>query len=380
MSCLCAPRDDAAHLVVVGASFAGLQVAKDAAGRLRVTVVDPKDYFEFTPSLHTALGAARDAASLLKPLDGSLVPGARFVRGAAVGADETRVSVRTERGVETVAYDYLVIACGCSYPAPIREAVDAADQTRARRLARIASAEATLGGAGAVLVVGGGAVGVEVAAELATSGPRSVTLATAAPELLPDMPAETRGAARVALRALGVEMLFETRCDRVAPAADPAGGAFELKSAGGVESRTFDACVRCFGARPQTAWLDGFCARDARGFVVVDDRGRCAVGDAENVWAAGDCAAKPDAQRLASYAHFEGEYVAGCILAAAAGSAQPEPYAPPPRLVALSFGPRDGAFAYDAKPVPVPGALVPWLKTVIEHWFIRLLPMPDAVR
>ena len=115
----------------------------------------------------------------MKPLDGSLVPGARFVRGAAVGADETRVSVRTERGVETVAYDYLVIACGCSYPAPIREAVDAADQTRARRLARIASAEATLGGAGAVLVVGGGAVGVEVAAELATSGPRSVTLATA---------------------------------------------------------------------------------------------------------------------------------------------------------------------------------------------------------
>ena len=95
--------------------------------------------------------------------------------------------------------------------------------------------------------------------------------ATAAPELLPDMPTETRGAARVALRALGVEMLFETRCDRVAPAADPAGGAFELKSAGGVESRTFDACVRCFGARPQTAWLDGFCARDARGFVVVGD-------------------------------------------------------------------------------------------------------------
>ena len=66
------------------------------------------------------------------------------------------------------------------------------------------------------------------------------------------------------------------------------------------------------------------------------------------VFAVGDAAAKPDAQRLASYAHLEGEYVAAAVAADAAGAPPPAPYAPPPRLVCLSLGAYDGAFVYDA--------------------------------
>jgi len=100
---------------------------------------------------------------------------------------------------------------------------------------------------------------------------------------------------------------------------------------------------------------------------------------AKGVFAVGDVAAKPDAQRLASYAHFEGEYVAKFILSDV-HQTHLGPYAPPPRMVALSLGPRDGAFVYDTLHVSLfPGFLVPVLKTVIELWFIRLMPMPYAI-
>ena len=122
--------------------------------------------------------------------------------------------------------------------------------------------------------------------------------------------------------------------------------------------------------------------------VVVDVASRRAAlvgGDASTdagapeVFAVGDVAAKPDAQRLASYAHLEGEYVGGALASLATGGGPPAPYEAPPRLVCLSLGAYDGAFVYDSVVLPVPGFSVPLLKTAIEKWFIRLLPMPYAV-
>ena len=48
-------------VVIIGGSFGGLQVAKELCGdsSFFVTIVDAKDFFEFTPSLHTALGSER---------------------------------------------------------------------------------------------------------------------------------------------------------------------------------------------------------------------------------------------------------------------------------------------------------------------------------
>lgn len=81
------------------------------------------------------------------------------------------------------------------------------------------------------------------------------------------------------------------------------------------------------------------------------------------------------AQRLASYAHLEGEYAAARIVATATATLPPPAYEPPPRLVALSLRAYDGAFIYDSAALPAPGALITILKTIIERWFLRLLPM-----
>ncbi len=63
----------AAHVVVVGASFAGLAVARQllADGHdkpCRVTVVEPRDYFEYTPGVLRAFVSPGKAEALLVPL------------------------------------------------------------------------------------------------------------------------------------------------------------------------------------------------------------------------------------------------------------------------------------------------------------------------
>jgi len=378
------------EVVIVGASFGGLQCAAELKGdaAFRVTVLDSNDFFEFTPSIHTALGGDRAIGALLKPLDEALVAGVAFVRGTAVALEErTVVAAAPDGRAIRLAFDVCVVAVGCVYPSPVRAPRSGAGGLRGARLRHLEAARCALRAAGTVLVVGGGAVGVEMAAELRAPN-RRVTLATNAPELCGDLPAATRARVAGALERLGVRVLFRTKAARVGRAAGDgegpcAGGAFALAGPGGAATEeAFDAYVCCFGARPATSWLAGSLDLDGGGFIAIDPASRRAsrraVGakgrPASAVYAVGDAAAKPDAQRLASYAHVEGEYVGRAIRGVADG-----PYAAPPRFVALSLGASDGCFVYDATALPVPGFAVPKIKAMVEAWFIRLLPLPYAL-
>ena len=278
-------RDDGLYrVVVVGASFAGLQAALEVSSRCHVTVVDNKDFFEFTPSMHTAVGGTRSLAPLHAPLDDSLVRDCTFVRGVATGARlcdggggggvlVVAAAAATGGGQGggsaaeevVVPFDALVVACGCSYPGPIKFASDGVLGS-GERLAEVERFRGTLAKAKDILVVGGGAVGVEVAAEVLGEGVR-VTLATASEDLVPDLPAAARTKATSWLAARGVEILTRARARPVDVDAASVldAGVYEVDG----ERRRFDACLRCYGAAPATAWLRGFVELDDRGFVVV---------------------------------------------------------------------------------------------------------------
>ena len=75
-----------------------------------------------------------------------------------------------------VAFDVLVVATGCAYGSPVRPT----EGCRGERLLELESWSTALARAQSVLIVGGGAVGVELAAEIASrTKPATVTLATA---------------------------------------------------------------------------------------------------------------------------------------------------------------------------------------------------------
>ena len=124
------PRRRRPTVVVIGAGFAGLQVAMDLQRRARVVLLDRATHFEFTPALLRALcsppgadplanrrialqRAAAAAEVVTLPWDAALdfatAPGTlRVVPSPGVaGADAA--------GEQSFSYDYLVIATGYSY-------------------------------------------------------------------------------------------------------------------------------------------------------------------------------------------------------------------------------------------------------------------------
>ena len=330
------------RVVVVGASFAGLYAAKGLRSVADVILIDASDEWEYTPSVHEVLGGRRKADTILRSLKETL-PGVEFIRGVVVAADESEVRVESSGIIKKLPYDHLVISVGCAYARPIKAALPESD-----RRAQLAAAQSELRDASSVLVVGGGAVGVEVAGELAAH--HTVTLTARESALVGDLPEAAR---RYVLRALLAKNV------RVELSCEEASGAF-------------DARVACYGARPRTAWLATFVDRDARGFVRVDGRYRTSIG---NVWAAGDCVAKDADQYLAAYAHFEGEYVALMVASDILGKTPPGAYVPPPRIVALALGPDDGVLCY-GRFVVLSGRAVPWVKALVERWAVRLWPLP----
>ena len=330
------------RVVVVGASFAGLYAAKGLRRAADVILIDASDAWEYTPAVHEVLGGRRKADTILASLSDTL-PGVEFIRGVAVAAHESEVHVEICGSIKKIPYDHLIISVGCSYARPIKAQLASLD-----RRAQLAGAQSILGGASSVLVVGGGAVGVEVAGELAAN--HTVTLTAREDELVRDLPEAARRYALEALRSKNVR----------------------VKLNGEEERGSFDARVACYGARPRTGWLATFVDRDARGFVSVDGRYRTSV---DNVWAAGDCVAKDANQYLAAYAHFEGEYVAATVASDIRGRAPPGAYVPPPRIVALALGPDDGVLCY-GRVVVLRGRAVPWVKALVERWVVRLWPLP----
>ena len=89
----------------------------------------------------------------------------------------------------------------------------------------------------------------------------------------------------------------------------------------------------------------------------------------EQVYAIGDVREKPAAEVLASYAHWEANYVAECIRCHVAARSQPKPYTPPGRMCLVSLGGSDGVLVYDDW-VVLWGRGVPILK-----WMVKMAAM-----
>jgi NADH dehydrogenase FAD-containing subunit len=205
-------------VLVIGAGYAGAVCAAtlaaanaaDAAANanttpplLTVTLVDPRDHLDSAFTHARALVEPSIAGRALLPLDAMrALPSdtVRRVRASVVALPNDKEAKLSDGS--TVAFDYAVIAAGSSY-AFGKSAPQGSTTGRKERLAEIEAAAALFfpsseGAAAAsssaknlrVLVVGGGPLGVEAAAELLTDAPAvgSVTLVQSSDRLLPSLP------------------------------------------------------------------------------------------------------------------------------------------------------------------------------------------------
>ncbi|MGW2269712.1 NAD(P)/FAD-dependent oxidoreductase [Streptomyces yangpuensis] len=205
------------HVVVVGAGYAGVTAALRVSRRHQVTLVDPKECFTERIRLHEMAAGRTGPPVALR----DLVAGREIntVRATATSIDPGARTVLLDSGT-TLTYDRLVYALGSSTDTTrvpgIAEHAYTLEQAQelSARLAR-GSGSGTGTRSGTVTVVGGGATGIELAAELAESaGAWHVRLVTGG-EPGNGLSAAGRTHVRNSLERLGVHLHSHTRVQAV---------------------------------------------------------------------------------------------------------------------------------------------------------------------
>ncbi len=241
-----APVGEAAHIVIVGAGFGGLALAK-GLGRSshRVTVVDQRNYHLFVPLLYQVATAALSPADIAAPIRRVLAacPNIDTVLGEVEGVDTAARRVRLKDGGH-LPYDALILATGSMYHyfgmeawaeyAPGLKTIENARTIRARLLRAFEEAETTADPERrkallTIVVIGGGPTGVEMAGTIAELArytlakdfrridPRwaRVILIEAGPRVLAAFPETLQRYTLKALQEIGVEVRLNTRVDSI---------------------------------------------------------------------------------------------------------------------------------------------------------------------
>ena len=239
------PVETPRRVVIVGASFGGLAAQRELSGRrdVKVTLVDFKNFFEYTPGVLRCFVKPSFLGELTCPL-----PSTRneLVIGAMCGATEDAVLLRDGQGAERqVPFDYLILAVGSTYADPIKPTES--EPTLAERATSWNDAAAKLSRASSVIIVGAGAVGVELAGEILTVFPnKKVTFVDMAPAILPGFDEAASVYSRSWLERRGAELMLGEAIERI--------GSESILLKSGVELEA-DVVYKCVGVMPNTAML-----------------------------------------------------------------------------------------------------------------------------
>ncbi len=234
------------------------------------------------------------------------------------------VTVVTADGVDTLAYDALVLAPGAQAARP---PIAGLDSPRVRTLRTVEDAVAlrdrVVAGARRAVVLGAGFIGVEAAEALAQRGLHT-TVVELAPHVLPPLEEELATLVSAELHALGIEVRAGAAATAIESGVDA--DVVVLDDGSRLDA---DLVVLSVGVRPDTAVFEEAGVACVRGAMIVDDHGRTSLPD---VYAVGDATAVADAVTgavrpvaLAGPANRAGRLVADAILRPHTARAIPRP-------------------------------------------------------
>ncbi|MDB5907739.1 MAG: FAD-dependent oxidoreductase [Massilia sp.] len=343
------------EIVVVGGGAGGLELACKLGRKLgpsKVTLVDSRLYHIWKPSLHEVAAGTLDIHQ--EGLSYQMLAhdnGFTFVYGALIGLDQDQRHLRigpisTAAGEEvlperSVEYGSVVIAVGSSsnyfgVPGAAENtislnATEDAERFRLRmlRLLTVADQEQSAGRAAAIdiVIIGGGATGVELAAELreasgvyASHGFENlealrdvhITLLEGAARILAPLPERVSDAALALLQQRAIEVVTDCKVTEIGPG--------RVQDAKGNTYRA-DLCVWAAGIRAPEFLSSLGLATGRGGQLDVDAWLR--VKGSNNIYALGDCAAcidrngKPVPPR-AQAAHQQADFLRQTFLLQAA--------------------------------------------------------------
>ena len=286
------------HVIVCGGGFAGRRAERLLRRNrgLQTTLVDAGGFFEYVPAALRVMVHPHEALSTVIPQPArttvAAVTGVE-VDPATAGSDAPSVAAVTLSDGRRLPCDYVLFATGSSYAAPIKASQGDWPSGRHGRHRHYRTCCTQLEAVTTAVVIGGGTVGVELAAEIADKwrATKRVTLVASSQSLLDRLPPAAGRAAASWLRRAGVDLVLGEKVTDYG-GADTAGwgnpGTYTLRTSSG---RTLNAgaVFNCTGGKPVSAYLSTVPgALDAKGLI------RCLptmrLKALRNAFAAGDVA------------------------------------------------------------------------------------------
>jgi len=337
------------RLVILGSGFGGYSLARNLRrGPFEVTVVSPRNYFVFSPLLPSAVVGTVELRSILEPVR-RRVRSARLVEAKAerVDWDARVVHCRSAVSDEQLAipFDFLVVAVGAAVadygiPGVAEHALhlqDIGDARAIRGRVLLQLARADLPGLPdeevrrrlTLVVCGGGATGVEIAAEVHdlleeelrevfpnVARRARVVLLEAAPRLLGGFDAALAEYTGAHFRREGIEVRTSTPVGRIE--------ADRVVLADGSEV-PYGMVVWAGGLAPRPFVRELALPLDPRGRLLVDRELR--LPGRSGAFAIGDCAAcaEEPVPATAQVAQQQGKHLARSLRLVASGH-QPRPF------------------------------------------------------
>lgn len=273
------------HVVIVGASFAGIPIAhsllKDVPS-IKVTLINPSSTFYFSiaaPRILAKQDAFRPEQYLL-PIEKEFASYPKtsfeFIKGRASAIDVSARTISIDTAeTHIISYDYLVIASGSTTASTSRNNANIIPfkQSNSDNMeALIQAAQARIKTSQNIVIGGAGPIGVELAGELAEAAQlagRSVniTLVSASDRILPMLKVAGSTAAEKLLVARGVRVLKNQKVAGAIQSSDPGKWKVTLSNDGG--ELDADLYIPTTGALPNNQFIPvEFLDED--GWVTVD--------------------------------------------------------------------------------------------------------------
>ncbi len=340
-------------VVVIGGGFAGAYVANALQKEFAVTLIDTKDYFEFTPSVLRALVDPRVVKHIQVNHTHYLTKGT-FIQGSVTDITKKEVFISTKK----IPFDYAVVTSGSFYSLPIKES----NIVLVSRAEHLREYHYKLEHVKKILIIGGGLVGVELAAELCTHYPeKEVTIVHANKDLIERNDPKSRKYAKKFLQKHNVKLIFNERATEQKKNTFVTDKGRILKA---------DLVIPCTGIKPNYSLLEKHFSNS-----ITDNHGIAVnsylqMKGSETIFAGGDITHISE-EKTAQTAEMHAAYIVKNIRNLEHGKPL-QKYKAVKRPMVISLGKWDGLLEYQgivvAGLLPVLGKkFVEW-KTMLRYW------------
>ncbi|MFM7334036.1 MAG: NAD(P)/FAD-dependent oxidoreductase [Tabrizicola sp.] len=324
-------------VAIIGGGFLGAELAKALDDKAEVILIEQNSHFVNASAMIRALVQPGILDQALVPYDRLLTRG-KVISARAEHVDGTGVTLADGRHI---AADYIVVATGSTNAPMFKPATGGI--TGLREMS--SKVHAQIKAATRIAIVGAGAVGTELAGEIAHHMPdKQVTLVSSDPALFPMMPTKLGTKLLTKLRAMGVDVILGAKAENLQSLTEPYAGTLRL--ANGREMAA-DLIIPAIGSRANSDLLATLPGAEKSTTNRFKTDGWMRPSSLPNVFAAGDAADIGDAMTIVAISR-QAPWLAKTLTALLAGKdlESLKPFGPwqkgkTPLLVPL--GPKRGA-------------------------------------